>query len=44
MVPSWKASVYDADVTFNPIKLFAMVQPLDWLYFLTGWFAWTADG
>lgn len=27
----------------NPISLFRMLSARDWLYFLTGFFAWTAD-
>jgi len=31
-------------VTKNPIKLLRMVSLSGWLFFLSGWFAWTCDG
>jgi SHS family lactate transporter-like MFS transporter len=31
-------------VTKNPIKLLRMVDLTGWLFFFSGWFAWTCDG
>ncbi len=44
MFPSWKTERSADDVIYNPFKLMAMVKPMDWLYFISGWFAWTVDG
>ena len=45
MIPSWHAPAYGAaPVTKNPFKLLAMVDRMGWLYFFSGWFAWTCDG
>ena len=34
----------EEQVTKNPIKLLRMVDRKGWLFFLSGWFAWTCDG
>lgn len=44
MVPSWKTERSADDVIYNPFKLLGMVKAMDWLYFISGWFAWTVDG
>lgn len=44
MFPSWKTERGADDVIYNPFKLLGMVKAMDWLYFISGWFAWTVDG
>ncbi|GFZ47800.1 hypothetical protein JCM24511_05547 [Saitozyma sp. JCM 24511] len=45
MIPSWKTPPTQAEPeTKNPFKLVAMVSPMGWLMFFSGWFAWTCDG
>ena len=45
-IPTWSHNaVYGPEEeTKNPLKLLAMVGPMGWLYFFSGWFAWTCDG
>ncbi|GMK58600.1 hypothetical protein CspeluHIS016_0600420 [Cutaneotrichosporon spelunceum] len=44
MIPSWKTERSADDVIYNPFRLLGMVKAMDWLYFISGWFAWTVDG
>ena len=45
MIPRAHVPVAGEEATTkNPIKLFRMVSLTGWLFFLSGWFAWTCDG
>lgn len=42
MIPTWSHHNNTEDkVIHNPFKLLALVKGMDWLYFFSGWFAWT---
>ncbi|TXT13154.1 hypothetical protein VHUM_01555 [Vanrija humicola] len=44
-IPSWrKKGNSDDEVVYNPIKLVGLLGWRDWLYFFSGWWAWTCDG
>ncbi|WOO85110.1 Carboxylic acid transporter [Vanrija pseudolonga] len=44
-IPSWrKTNTSDDEVIYNPIKLLGLLGWMDWLYFFSGWWAWTCDG
>lgn len=45
MIPRWhKPAEEEFPTTKNPFKLFAMIGPMGWALFFSGWFAWTCDG
>lgn len=45
MIPTWYTPPpQDNPTTKNPFKLFAMIGPMGWALFFSGWFAWTCDG
>ncbi|CDZ98630.1 Major facilitator superfamily domain, general substrate transporter [Phaffia rhodozyma] len=33
----------EEQVVYNPFKIFAMISPISWALYASGWFAWTMD-